>query len=66
MDNPLIMARLENPLVDFKHCTKEDQNDALDDRTCKTDCTKRPELFESMVDLSHLETSFPLKNKTKS
>lgn len=64
-ENPLTMARLEDPKIDFKHCTKSDQNDALDDLIQGLTNTNT-NFFDQTLHLSALETTFPLKNKTKS
>ncbi len=65
-ENPLTMARLENSIIEFKHCTKADQNDALDELTQSFKTRSENQVISSIQHLSALETTFPLKNKTKS
>ena len=65
-ENPLTMARLEKPIIEFKHCTKKDQNDALDDRTQGLSTQSKHYIPDQIQQLAALETTYPLKNKTKS
>lgn len=65
-ENPLTMARLEKSIIEFKHCTKADQNDALDELTQSFKTRNENQVMDSIEHLFALETTFPLKNKTKS
>jgi len=60
------MARLENPLINYKHCTPFDQSDSLDEITLKRVSKNNTSQSETLDHLKSLETMFPLKNKTKS
>jgi hypothetical protein len=62
------MATLDDPVVSYKHCSAEDQNDLLDD-ALKNDTYKYEPQKQSPLlpeELDRLKVTYPIKNKTKS